>query len=435
MSAPPHRVGRARRLLALRHDHLVTNSFFISLSNASMGALGFAFWVVATRTYRPDQIGVATTLINAAVLIASASLLGFDISFVRFLSRSEDGSGEINTGLTMVFCTAVAVSAAYVVVVPSYVPQLGFLRASPLEAVAVVVFVSFGAVNVVTDSVFIAYRSARFNVLVDGVLQGAIRLSLPALLVFAGTFGLIAAYGSASVAAVVASVVLMVRRFSYRPRPGVSMHSLRRVFRFGAANYLAELFTMLPVLVLPLIIIHSLGSAAAGYFNLDLAIANTLFMAGQAVGQSLLAEGAASSADLRNLALRSAKLQLVVLAAALVVMAAARPILSVFGHSYSGHAALGLVVLAASTPAVGVRNWSVALLRLGHRLRGILAANLCAGVLPCVLAAAWIHHGLVGAALAWLVGNLGAALVAVVSLAPSGAVRSRLAGRGARLPA
>jgi O-antigen/teichoic acid export membrane protein len=414
-----------RRALALRHDRLVTNSFYITLSNASMGILGFLFWIVATRLYHPDQVGVATTLVSAGVLIASAGQMGFNISFVRFLPASGRRSDEINSGLAIVFLSSVLIGAAYVTVVPSFVPQLGFLHANWWQAAAIVVFVAFGAVNVVTDSVFIAFREARFNVVVDGLLQGSTRLALPVAFVGLGAFGLMTAYGIASCVAVTASILIMMGRYSYRPRPAISVETVRRVFRFGATNYVAELFTMVPVLLLPLIIIHERGSAAAGYFYLALSVANMLFMAGQAVGQSLLAEGSNETASLRDLGVRAGRLQVVMLAMALLFMAAGHRILLVFGRAYASHATLALVVLLASTPAVGLRNWSIALLRLRHRLPPILAANLCLAVIPCLLAAVTARYGLVWVAVSWLIGNLVAGLVAAAALLPAPALGRR----------
>ena len=68
---------------ALKGDHLVQNSFFIMLSTATMGGLGFLFWVLNAHLFNPAQIGIATTLISAAALISYLSLLGFNSTFIR----------------------------------------------------------------------------------------------------------------------------------------------------------------------------------------------------------------------------------------------------------------------------------------------------------------------------------------------------------------
>lgn len=404
---PPASAVRVSRLGALRRDLLVRNSFFITLSNASMGALGFLFWILAAHLFTPAQVGLATTLVSAAIVVGYTSLLGFNTTFVRYLPTSDRPDDEINTGLILVFLGALVVGGLYFSIVPTFVPQLGFLHASPAKTAAVVVFIAFGAVNLVTDSVFIAYRAAHYNVLVDGVIQGAVRLGLPVVLVGLGAFGLFSAFGLAAVAAVTSSLVLMKLRFSYRPRLRVSTAVIRKVLRFGAANYLANLLTMIPVLVLPLLVVRARGASAAGYFYLAMAVANLLFTASLAVGQSLLAEGSQSGAQLRHLVVRSGRLQLyTIIPAGLVILAASHWILAVFGPGYAAHASTTLAVLALSTPAVVLNYWTSALLRIRHQLGALIWSNVVLAVGTCGLAVAWAQRGTVAVALAWLIGNL-----------------------------
>ncbi|HET6873876.1 MAG TPA: oligosaccharide flippase family protein, partial [Acidimicrobiales bacterium] len=396
--------------------HLVANSFYITLSNASMGLLGFLFWIVATRLYHTSQVGIATTLVSAAIFIASASQLGFNVSFVRFLPASEHRSDDIDTGLSLIFLCAILIGGIYMAVVPATVPQLRFLYSNWPQAVAIVLYVAFGAVNVSTDSVFIAFRQAQYNVLVDGLLQGTIRLVAPIALVSLGAFGLMTAYGVASLAAIVASVFLMMWRYDYRPRFRIHRHALRTVLHFGVWSYLAELCTMAPLLVLPLVVLHERDASSAAYYYLALAVAQLLFTAGMAVGQSVLAEGANQAASFQQLGRRAAKLQLVIAGAAVILILGAHRILEVFGRAYASHATLTLVVLLASAPAVGVRYGCVSLLRLRHELASVMAANLCLVVVPTVIAVFTIHNGLVWAAIGWLIGNIVSVVIAVLAL-------------------
>jgi O-antigen/teichoic acid export membrane protein len=396
----------------LRQDHLVKNAFFIALSNASMGVLGFLFWILAARLFPPGQVGLATTLVSGAVLIAYASQLGFNNTFVRYLPVSSEPDAEISTGLVLVFLSALVIGTVYVVVVPSSVPQLHFLRTNLVEAGLMVVFTAFGAVNLVTDAVFIAYRSAFYNFVVDGVLQSIIRLGAPALLVGLGAFGLFAAFGVASTAAVIASIVLMVAKFSYHPRPVVSLRVVRRVFRFGSANYVAALLTMVPILLLPIIVVRDVGAAAGGYFYLALQMANLLFNASLAACQSLFAEGSNRVGNLRHLAARSVRIQVYLLLPLAVFMAGTGHwILVIFGRSYAAHGTLTLAVLAASTPGVILNYWTSTLLRIRHQLLALIVSNVVLAAVTCGLAAWWVGRGIAWVALAWLIGNLASGIV------------------------
>ena len=89
------RAGRVR----LKSDHLLYNSFYLALTTATMGVLGFLFWLLNARLFSASEIGKATLLISATSLISYLSLLGFNNTFIRFLPTAEDPAGHINTGL------------------------------------------------------------------------------------------------------------------------------------------------------------------------------------------------------------------------------------------------------------------------------------------------------------------------------------------------
>lgn len=401
----------------IRHDHLVKNAMFIALSNVSMGALGFAFWILAARLFNPAQVGVATTLVTASILISYLSQLGFNSTFVQFLPFSERRDDEISTGLTSVFVTAAALGTVYVVIAPLLVHPLAFLRQDPAEAVATVAFITCGSVNLVTDAVFIAYRSAVYNFAIDGVIQSVVRIAVPVLVVGLGGFGLFSAIGWASTVAVAASIAMMRVRFGYRPRPLLSPAVLRSVFRFGVANYASVLLAMIPIVVLPTVIVRADGAAAGGYFYLAMQVCNLLYGGSLAVCQSLFAEGSNKTAPLRALGSRSARLQAVLLLPpALVLAVTARWALSIFGPGYAHHATAALVVMAASTPAVILNNWTSTMLRLAQQLGVLVWSNVVLAAVTCGLAVVWAARGIAWVGVAWLIGNLLSGVVGGVPL-------------------
>jgi len=80
-------------------DPLYKNSFFIMLTSISNAGFGFIFWMLAVRFYSTADIGLASAIISTMGLIFMLSLLGFDISLVRFLPEREDKK-LINSCLT-----------------------------------------------------------------------------------------------------------------------------------------------------------------------------------------------------------------------------------------------------------------------------------------------------------------------------------------------
>ena len=380
---------------------------FITLSNASQGAFGFAFWLLGARLYSVNDVGLATTLVTAVILIAYMSLLGFNNTFVRYLPTSLERDDDINTGLILVGVVAAVLAVAYALGAPSVVPELSFVRDSPGYMVGFVVIVAFSTMNLLTDSVFIAYRAAHYNFFVDGVLQGAAKLVLPALLVGMAAFGLFLSSGAAAVVAVLVSLTLMARKYSYRPRPRVSLSVVRKVFRYSGATYVADLLMMSPVLFLPLIVVNRLGPSAGGYYYIALQMANTIFAMSYAVSQSLFAEASYEDLAAQGLVRRSALLQArSVIPLALVLALGSHLALAIFGSEYAAHASSTLAVFALSAPAVALNYWTAVLARIQLKLKVLVVTNLFFGVFTSLLAAAWAGRGLAWVAGAWLLGNL-----------------------------
>ena len=79
---------------------LFKNAYFLMFSSLTSAGSGF-FWLIAARFYSTADIGLASAIISAMGLISMLSLLGFDISLVRFLPEREDKQELINSCLTI----------------------------------------------------------------------------------------------------------------------------------------------------------------------------------------------------------------------------------------------------------------------------------------------------------------------------------------------
>jgi O-antigen/teichoic acid export membrane protein len=413
-SAPS--LGVIGRLQKLRRDSLLRNSFFLASSNAIMSIFGFAFWLLNARLYSVNEIGIATSLISAASMAAAIGLCGMNNTFVRFLPSSEHVGADINSGLLMVFLTSLAASVIYVLFVPLVTTNMRFVRGSYTSALLFVMFSCLMSLNIVTDSVFIAFRRSHYNVLIDGFLQGISKLSLAVILIGLGAYGIFSSVGVAAFLSVAASLFFMKRVASYRPRLVVSARFLRESWHFSSANYIANLLSLCPVLILPIVILDLLGPSAAAYYYLSFQFVYLLNAALYAVGNSLLAEASCKGSDVAELSRRAAKLiALVSFSGGFVLAVAGHWLLLSFGAAYSLHGTLTVVVFAISAPTVGLYAWGVTLLRIRKQLGMLICVNALFMLVTVGLAVVVAHLGLAWVAAAWLVGNLVAGVVASVA--------------------
>ncbi|HVQ44900.1 MAG TPA: oligosaccharide flippase family protein [Candidatus Saccharimonadia bacterium] len=371
-----------------------------------MSVLGFGFWWLCARLFTPDQIGYGTALISGMTLISYFSLLGVNSAFIRFLPKSIERNEELNTGLLLVAGTAVVISAAYVGLLPWLAPRLDFVRTNAWFALGFVVLAAMAAINLLTDSVFIAYRASQYNLLINSIMSLA-KLMLPVAVIGLGAYGIFFASGVAAVLALGLSVYYMVRRFSYRPEWRIHRAVVGRVFSFASANYVANCLNIAPTMALPLVVVNRLGAAEAGYFYLAFMVANLLYTTAYSVAQSLFAEGSHSEEELAVLVRRAVTILALIMVPASALLALCSPwLLLVFGKTYSLEASTTLAVLALAAPALAVYTVAVVLLRVRKQIYSIIAMNVVFATVIIGLALAWTGRGLVWAAWAWLVGHI-----------------------------
>jgi O-antigen/teichoic acid export membrane protein len=403
---------------------------FSLLSTALQAVLGFAFWVLAARLFSAPEVGRATSLISATTLIGFIALFGLNSTVVRFLPTSQHKNVIITVALALVGSAGMVVAIAYVFALPIIAPQLRFLGENAFFALGFVLLAGASAVNLLTDSIFIASRRTGINALVDGGVGGASKLVLIGLLAGSGTYGLFCASVGGFAAAALASVVLIWTQLHFRPKFKGAMAALRPLLRFSGANYLGNVFNLVPTLVVTLIVLDRLGAYDAGYYYVAFQFANLLYSCAYAVEQNFLAEGAHGEEQLTSLMWRAGKV-LVSLAVPAAIGGAlfAHWILLIFGSEYAKHGSDALVLMALATIPIAAQNWFVTVLRLSGQLVAITICNAAYATAICALAWFLAPRGLTMIGAAWLLGPLAGVLSAGGALlwsAHSGALRGKV---------
>lgn len=423
-------------LARLRSDHMVRNSLYLIISSGLQAALGFGFWIVAARLFTAPDVGRASSLISATVVIAYLALLGLNSTLVRYLPTAKDKDALISAGLLLVAVCGAVIGLIYVLATPVIAPRLDFIEHHALLAVGFVVLTAAASVNLLTDSVFVASRRAGFCALTDGAIGGTSKIVSAVALAGAGAYGVFAASTGAFAASALVSIILIVIALRWRPRFTNPLATLMPLIRFSVANYVANILNLLPVLVVPLIVLDRLGARDAAYYFVAFQIATLLYSAAYAVGQAFLAEGSHAGADRRKLFRRSRRILVTLyLPAVIVVVLTARWVLLVFGAKYSQFGTWPLILLAVAALPIAACNWSWTVLRLSGRLAAIMASSAIYTVAICALAWFLAPSGLTTLAAAWPIGALAAALVATTAAA-LGRVKaaSHAAGRPRRQP-
>ncbi|WP_059010418.1 oligosaccharide flippase family protein [Streptomyces specialis] len=420
MTLTPERAVRptlTTRLAGLRDDPLLLNSFFLILTTALGAAAGFGFWIAVARLFPAADVGRASSLLSCLALLSYFSLFGLSSTLVRRLPTSDRPGEEVSTAVTTVTGCSVLIAGGFVALIPVAAPQLGFVHETPWHVVGFVVLAVGAAVNLLTDSIFVAFRATRSNLLINGVLMSAVKLALPLALVGGGPFGIFLASGIASVVAATASIATIRGRLRVPVRPSFSWPVLRDSLAYSLTSYVSSALNLVPQIVLPIIVLQGLGPVPAATYFVAFQIANLVNSASYAIGEALFAEGSYEKAPLGDLARRSALAMLAATApvAALVVVLA-HPVLRLFGPEYAASGTATLVVFTVSSLAVAFNAWASFLLKVTRQLVPMVVSNVVLVVVILAIALGKLDDGLYWAAVAWGIGNFASGAVAAAAL-------------------
>ena len=358
-------------------DPLHRNSIYLIASTVVTSVLGFVFWIVIARFYNEADVGYGAATISAIVLIATFSRMGLGTAIIRFISKEDMPAELINTCLTLCGLVSLAVAAIFVAGVDIWSPALSFIREDAEFIIAFIVFALFTALSGMLEQVFIAIRRADF-VLLRSSIFCLLRIVLPFIMViFFLAFGIVSSWGIAIGFTILVSLFFLLPRGLgvYKPVPSLKLDKIKKIWRYSAGNYLANLFGQTPDLVLPILIIniYHLGAQQAAYFYIAWRVAKFLFMIPSATSRSLFAEGSHFEDKLGANVLRSHWFTFFLLVPGVIfVLALGKWLLLMFGASYSVNALTLLQVLAVSSIPLAVNHIYYSIIKVQGRIRELV---------------------------------------------------------------
>lgn len=388
---------------------LLRNAAYLSANEFAGAGLGLAFWILAAFLLDDATVGLGTAIVTVGALAAIVASLGFTVALVRFVpSAGERRGAYVATALEITLAASVATAAVYLALAPLITPALAPALASPADGAVFVLFASGWAVSIVLDAAFVGAGSAR-PVLARGALAGLVRIALLATLAGApaGPQVLPLAWGAALWIANGLGAVLARRTAAFgRAAWGVDLGAAREMATFAAANHAATLLAGALGQVLPVLILHRVGTAEVAYFYIAWMVSNLLVLLPAAVQTSVLAEASRAMARAREHVTRGLLWTYVVLGPATALAYVLAPwILGLFGAGYAGATDL-LRVLLLSGLLHAFNAAYMTRLRLENRLLplvGLSATSLAVALAGTVVLLP--SHGLAGAGIGVLLGQ------------------------------
>lgn len=407
------RIQQGRHLFAT--DSLFRNATYITGSTLIMSILGFFFWIFIAHLYSPVQIGVASALIAITTLISNISLLGLNMSMVRFLPSSKAGSRDINAVTIVVASVTLFAAAVYAFIGTHFSGHIGLLASTDSKLAFTVLMVAV-SLNSLTDSVFIANRRGEYHTAGYAML-GLTKLILPLVLVSFGAAGIFSAYILAMVASLALSYYLMWRGCGYRFFAPPNWKAISQMRTYAAHNYVGVVLNGLPAQLLPILIIKDIGASSVAFFSMAWTMANLLYVVPAAAMQSLLAEVSNDPDKQAQHIKRMVKVLTMILVPMVVLAIIIAPfMLSLFGPQYKSHATEIFQLFALSTFFVAISSVGNTLLNIAHKTSGVVTTQVINVVVTFGSAFLLVHDGLRGIGISIVLGNLAASVAYAILL-------------------
>jgi O-antigen/teichoic acid export membrane protein len=418
---------RLHRWLAVHlSESLYRNSYALVLSSAISSALGMIYWVLAARLYSTDTVGLSAAGISVMMFLANIAQLNLVNALNRFVPIVGRKAVRLIVSVyAVVFGAAVVVGGVFVATVDVWTPQLAFVKSDMRIAVWFILAVAVWCLFGLQDGALTGLRRAIW-VPVENTLFGALKIAL--LFYFSKSLpntGVLASWIVAALVVIFPTNLLIFQwllpRHAREDGAGAGSVSSRDLAQYAGLDYLGSMFSAATIGLLPMIIIHNLGSSANALYYLAWVVSYCLYFIGQNIGMSLLAEGAREPKDLDAHALRALGQGMgLLLPAVLFVFASAPYLLWIFGETYAAESTALLRLLSLSALPQMVVSIYLSVARVRQRMKEIIAVQAATACMVLAVSVVLLDVlGITGIGVAWLVGQAATAVyIMLVPLRP-----------------
>lgn len=394
-------------------DSLYRNSLFTMASTFLLGGLGFFFWIIIARLYKPEDVGIATTLISIMTLLSNFTILGLHSSLNRYLPKSANKNDLINSAFIIVMLVTLLTSGIFLGGIQLFSPQLSFLRSNFFYIASFTIFIIFNSWNMLTDSVFLAFRAAS-NILIKNSVISIAKLLLPFAFIALGAYGIFTSTALAFTLGVLISLAILFLAFHVRFSSTINISLIKETLTYSFANYITSFMFNLPSLVLPVIILNTLSAKYAAYYYVASMIQSILQIIPVAASQALLTEGSYNEAALKKHVKKAlTTISVILIPTTCIIILFGNILLRIFGKSYATESLQFLQLYAASTIFTAILLISNAIMNIKRQVKLLVIWNVTSSLLTLYLSYAFISSKLVGIGWGWI---LGQAITAGISL-------------------
>lgn len=387
-------------------DSLYRNSIYLVLSTMVLSFFGFFFWYINAKLFSPKDIGYATAIISIASLLSSLSILGLDNALVKYLPKSKDKNNQISVAIAVISLASFILTLLYLSNLQLLSPKLLFLKQTIGYAAAFVLFVTLSAINNITNSIFIAYRSSKY-VLITNLIFSLVKITLPVFVISLGATGIYLTILISVLISLIASVWILVKKFGYRVNFNSHQEIIKGMYKFSLGTYLSGVVGGLPSQLLPIIIINKLRPEISAYFYIDMMIIGLLYIIPISATQAFFSESSFSEEKVRENIIKVIRILIILVIPAIVLtLIGGKYVLALLGKSYSTEGIGFLRLMSFSTIVVSVNYVLGTLFKIRNQIKAINMVTVISSLVTLVVSYLLAPQGLYGIGIGLITGQL-----------------------------
>ena len=401
---------------------LYLNSYYLIIGSAVTYLFNFVALFLATRLFSTEAVGLGSAAVSAIGLVGIFSEFGIGIALIRFLpSAGPQRKNLIHTCFTLNALSATLIALIYLVGLQLWSPALLAIRQNIILFLAFLIFTIAFTIRNLAQNVFLALQKAQFRAINDSTYS-IVRVAF--IVIFAlfinNTYGFFLATGLAATVAFITAIYWHLPRISpgYFPSLGLKKNIIKEIRTYSLNNYVARLLLYMPPMLIPLMIVNTLGAEMSARFYVAFSISQILRILPSSVSDSLLAEVSNDETSL-GINVRKALKQIIILTVPAVVLTilVSGKLLSIFGQAYSGNLAWVLSLFALSTIPYGINYLYISIARAGKKMGNATKLIILSSGFSLLLGyVLMLKMSLIGMGIGFLTGQSIAAVIVVILL-------------------
>ena len=280
-------------------------------------------------------------------------------------------------------------------------------------ALAFVLITTASTVSGLIGGAFIAGKRSSFQMAKETFFGFVKILPLPFFLAF-GAMGIFFSWGIGLMFSSLLGFILLPFVWKgYLPIPRLDP-IIKKMAYFSIGNYLVGIFSTLPRLALPVIIVNVVSPESTGFFFIAMTVAGILYGIPYSLSASLLTESS-EEGEFRKKILKAIKFNFILLLSGVFLFILfGKSVLNLFNPSYGENASTTLRILALTSIPLSINTIFTVIRNVQKRILSIVIFNAVIAIITLVLSVPFLRtYGIEGAAMAYLVANTFAAIVVI----------------------